>query len=444
MYDITEFVNSHPGGPQKVMLAAGGSLEPYWALYAQHQTAEVLEMLAEYRVGTLSAHDAAEVQDASDPFANDPKRHGALQINTKKPFNAEPPLTILTDNTVTPNQLFFVRNHLPVPDINPEKYVLEVAAPGMRRPVHLTLQDLKSKFEKHTVTATLMCAGNRRSEMNEIKVVKGLAWGAGAVSNARWGGVLLRDVMRYAGLTEERLNEDGVLHVQFEGADRDVAGGSYGASIPVTKAMNANGDVLLAYEMNGEELPRDHGFPVRAVVPGVVGARNVKWLTRIVASDEESHSHWQRRDYKGFSPSVDWDTVDFTASPAIQEMPVTSAISEPADGATVSADDEEVTVRGYAWSGGGRGIARVDVSLDGGKTWHVAELEGEPQRPERAWAWTLWTARLRLPEGRDKLEICCKAVDTAYNNQPDSVSPIWNLRGVLSNAWHRSRVTVTK
>ena len=443
VYDITEFIASHPGGPQKIMLAAGGALEPYWALYAQHQTQHVLELLSEYRIGSLSAEEASEVVDVKDPFSKDPKRHAALKINTKKPFNAEPPLQLLTDNLVTPNELFFVRNHLPVPDIDPDKYELEITGPNVKS-VWLSLEDLKTKFKKHTVTATLMCAGNRRSEMNEIKVVKGLEWGAAAVSNARWSGVLLRDVLQYAGLTEDKLQEAGVEHIQFEGADHDVTGSSYGASIPVAKATNTRGDVLLAYEMNEQDVPRDHGFPVRAVVPGVVGARNVKWLSKIVASDEESHSHWQRNDYKGFSPCVDWDTVDFSSAPSIQELPVTSAISEPANGSSVSADDEEVTVKGYAWSGGGRGIARVDVSLDGGNTWHVAELEGEKQKPERAWAWTQWRAILPLPEDRDKLEICCKAVDSSYNVQPDSVAPIWNLRGVLSNAWHRARVSITR
>ena len=245
-------------------------------------------------------------------------------------------------------------------------------------------------------------------------------------------------VNRYAGL-----NETGVEHIQFEGADHDITGSTYGASIPVTSALSADRDVLVAYEMNGVPIPRDHGFPVRLVAPGVVGARNVKWLNKIVSSKVESSSHWQQNDYKGFSPSVDWDTVDFKSAPAIQDLPVTSAICDPSEGAVISADDEEITLKGYAWSGGGRGIVRVDVSLDGGKTWHVANLQGE-DKLRRAWAWKLWEATLPLPEGADALEVCVKAVDSSYNTQPDSVEPIWNLRGVLSNAWHRVNVTVKR
>lgn len=243
-------------------------------------------------------------------------------------------------------------------------------------------------------------------------------------------------LIRYAGL-----DETSVEHIQFEGADHDITGSTYGASIPINTALSADRDVLVAYEMNGVPIPRDHGFPVRLVAPGVVGARNVKWLKKIVSSKEESSSHWQQNDYKGFSPSVDWDTVDFKSAPAIQDLPVTSAICDPAEGAVISADEGEISLKGYAWSGGGRGIVRVDVSLDGGKTWQAADLEGE-NKLHRAWAWKLWQATLPLPEGADSLQICVKAVDSSYNAQPDSVAPIWNLRGVLSNAWHRVNVTV--
>ena len=244
--------------------------------------------------------------------------------------------------------------------------------------------------------------------------------------------------VRYAGF-----DETGVEHIVFEGADHDITGSTYGASIPVHNALSDDRDVLVAYEMNGVPIPRDHGFPVRLVAPGVVGARNVKWLHKIISSKEECLGHWQQNDYKGFSPCVDWDTVDFSSAPAIQDLPVTSAICEPAEGTIVSADEEEITLKGYAWSGGGRAIVRVDVSLDGGKTWQVANLLGE-NKLHRAWAWKLWQATLPLPEGKDSLEICVKAVDSSYNSQPDTVAPIWNLRGVLSNAWHRVNVTVKR
>ncbi|KAM3620696.1 uncharacterized protein V6R79_000712 [Siganus canaliculatus] len=448
VYDITEFVAMHPGG-DKILLAAGGPLEPFWALYAVHNQEHVLEILSEYKVGELNAEDMKKQQsmESSDPYSADPQRHPVLHINSLKPFNAEPPPELLSDSYVTPAAIFFKRNHLPVPKVDPDSYQLQVEGlPGGS--LTLSLQDLKTRFPKHTITATLQCAGNRRSEMNKVKQVKGLNWGIAAISNATWGGARLRDVLLAAGYVPDVARS--ARHVQFEGLDRDVTGTSYGASIPLNKAVAEDGDVLLAYEMNGEELPADHGFPVRVVVPGTVGARNVKWLGKIIVSEEESSSHWQQNDYKGFSPGTDWDTVDFKSAPAIQELPIQSAITTPADGAVIDRSSEEVTVKGYAWSGGGREVVRVDVSLDGGKTWQVAQLKtsDKDQTPEpspppgRAWAWKLWEVTAPLPPEAEELEVVCKAVDNSYNMQPDSVPPIWNLRGVLSNAWHRVKVKI--
>ncbi|KAJ7999278.1 hypothetical protein DPEC_G00213770 [Dallia pectoralis] len=446
VYDITEFVSMHPGG-DKILLAAGGALEPFWALYAVHSQEHVLEILSEYKVGELSASDRQkqETGKSLDPYSTDPIRHPALHVNSLKPFNAEPPAVILSDNYITPSAIFFKRNHLPVPQVDANIYRLHVevlpgVTPGVT-PLSLSLDELKTRFPKHTVTATLQCAGNRRSEMNKVKPVKGLNWGIAAISNATWSGAKLKDVLLAAGYRPELAQL--ACHVQFEGMDRDVTGTTYGASIPLNKALSDDGDVLLAYQMNGEDLPADHGYPVRVVVPGIVGARNVKWLGRILVSQEESRSHWQQNDYKGFSPATDWDTVDFKLAPAIQELPVQSAITQPAEGAMLDRRANEVRVKGYAWSGGGREVVRVDVSLDGGQTWKVANLQsGEKPQPGRAWAWKLWELTASLPPGTQELEIVCKAVDNSYNMQPDTVAPIWNLRGVLSNAWHRVKVTV--
>lgn len=453
VYDITEFVAMHPGG-DKILLAAGGPLEPFWALYAVHNSEHVLEILSEYKVGELSAEDLKKQQQSAqslDPYASDPERHPALRVNSLKPFNAEPPPELLADSYITPSAIFFKRNHLPVPQVDVASYRLQVEGlPGGT--LTLSLDELKSRFPKHTVTATLQCAGNRRSEMNRVKPVKGLNWNATAISNATWSGARLRDVLLAAGYSPDAAR--WARHIQFEGLDQDAGGTTYGASIPLSKAVAEDGDVLLAYEMNGEPLPADHGFPLRAVVPGTVGARNVKWLGRVVVSGQESSSHWQQNDYKGFSPATDWDTVDFRSAPAIQELPVQSAVTWPPEGAAVG-DGGQVTARGYAWSGGGREVVRVDVSLDGGRTWQLARLRGGEEEvgegreaappPGRAWAWKLWEVTAPLPaDAGDELEIVCKAVDSSYNTQPDTVAPIWNLRGVLSNAWHRVRVKVQR
>ncbi|CAN0014311.1 unnamed protein product [Bubo scandiacus] len=407
VFDVTDFVELHPGGADKLLLAAGGPLEPFWALYAVHNQPHVLELLREYKVGELSPEEAPPAPDATqDPFAGDPPRHPALRVNSQKPFNAEPPAELLAERFLTPNELFFTRNHLPVPAVDPSSYRLRVEGPGGRA-LSLSLAELRSRFPKHEVTATLQCAGNRRTEMSRVRPVKGLAWDIGAISTARWGGARLRDVLLHAGFAEER---EGEWHVCFEGLDTDVGGGSLRRFHPLR--------------------PRPSARPP-----------TVKWVQRVAVSPAESPSHWQRNDYKGFCPSVDWDTVDYTTAPAIQELPVQSAITHPRPGAAVP--EGELTVKGYAWSGGGREVVRVDVSLDGGRTWRVARLAGERPAPGRAWAWVLWELEAPVTAGAE-LEIVCKAVDGSYNVQPDTVAPIWNLRGVLSNAWHRVRVTVSR
>lgn len=212
--------------------------------------------------------------------------------------------------------------------------------------------------------------------------------------------------------------------------------------------MDSRGDVILAYEMNGEPLTRDHGYPVRIICPGIVGARNVKWIRRIIVSTNESDSQWQQNDYKGFSPSTDWNTVDFTKSPAIQNMPVTSAICPNTNQRIRIDDDGCVTVKGYAWSGGGNKIIRVDVTADGGNSWHVAGLQHgvKDHLPSngRHWSWTLWSAKVPVPKGAKKVEIWSKAVDSSGNVQPESFENIWNLRGVLSNAYSRVKLNVVR
>eukprot|EP00898_Chlorokybus_atmophyticus_P009131 jgi/Chlat1/9219/Chrsp98S09289 len=409
-------------------------------MYQQHANPQVQDLLEELRIGNLAAADRATKIVMEDPYKNEPPRHRALVVRSQKPFNAEVPYTIAAEQFNTPNELFYVRNHLPVPKVDAKEYELTVTGEGAKL-LKLSLDDLKTKFKKQYVTSTVQCAGNRRNEMTRLKPVKGGEWEFGAISNATWAGAKLSDVLAEAGVD---LNS-GVQHVQFEGLDKDISSIHYGASIPADKALNPFNDVILAYEMNGEELPADHGYPVRVVVPGVVGARQVKWLSKIVTSSDESSSHWQQADYKAFSPNVDWDNVDWKAAPPIQDCPVTSAICEPLPDTHVPAGTYELMVRGYAYSGGGKGVIRVDVSGDGGKTWHTADLIKPKQPPGRVWAWTQWKVDIPLPkDASGKLELCCKAVDESYNTQPESIAPIWNLRGVINNAWHRVPVVIEK
>jgi len=242
-------------------------------------------------------------------------------------------------------------------------------------------------------------------------------------------------------MTPQSAAKDGVQHVIFEGIDE------MQASIPVEKALSPYGDVLLAYEMNGEALPAEHGFPVRLVVPGHVGVRNVKWVGKITTSSEEAVGTWQRGiSYKGLSPSVKSVKAiapeELEKIQSIQEQPVTSLILEPKDGAVSELDD--ITFRVLAWSGGGRGIVRVDVTADGGNTWHTADLkQGSEQHPLRAWAWTFWECEVPKPQGLQDgatVEICAKAIDVSYNQQPESIEHIWNIRGINNNSWPRVHI----
>lgn len=473
VYDITDWVSAHPGG-DVILRAAGQSIDPYWQIFTIHNQQHVREILDQYLIGYIHAHDLVDglppAHDIQDPFASDPQRDPRLLTHTAKPCNAEPPNQGLTDHFLTPNELFYKRNHMWVPAVEGhhlDQHTLTVELPSGDAKSY-TLHDLKTRFTTHHVTAVLQCSGNRRSDMTRhVAKTNGLQWGVGAISNAEWQGVRLADVLADAGLEvagpdddpaaadDDSLPDPGTHHVQLTGLE------AYGASIPLSTALDPRNDVILAFAMNGEPLPRDHGSPLRAVVPGHVAARSVKWLSKIVVADEESTSQWQRRDYKSFGPNernVDWDKA-----PAIQEMPVTSAITKVLVGQEVrqadkstrpgSAPDatdgrEPIALEGYAISGGGRFISRVDVSLDGGTTWDQAELLADPSAGHKAWAWKRWRylGHLGAPptevDGQRPqcTEVVVKATDNSYNTQPQTHASIFNARGNLANAWHRVKV----
>ncbi|KAJ3081736.1 hypothetical protein HDU99_004822 [Rhizoclosmatium hyalinum] len=285
---------------------------------------------------------------------------------------------------------------------------------------------------------TLQCAGNRRKEMHDAKPVKGLQWTQGAISNAIWTGVLLKDVIEQSIGPVPKEWADKIKHVQFHGAE------GYGASIPSHKALDPRGDCLLTFAMNGSPLPKDHGWPVRALVPGHVAARSVKWVTKITLAEDESESHWQQRDYKGFGPSKTLEESDYSTAVSIQEMPVQSCVTVPQPNETVPVVEGRATgIKGFAWSGGGRGIVRVDVSVDGGKTWTDAKLTRPGQEAGKEWAWTHWEASVPVTK-EGPVEIVCKAVDTSYNEQPRDMESVYNVRGVLVSAWHRVKAEAVK
>ena len=252
-------------------------------------------------------------------------------------------------------------------------------------------------------------------------------WGAGALGNGLWSGVRLADVLAEAGVA------DGAAHVAFESLDVCEKLGAtfpYGASVPLAKALAP--ETLLADAYDGQPLAPDHGAPLRALVPGVIGARSVKWLGRITVRAEESDNYFQRHAYKVFAPEVQREDADWDAEPAIEGLPLNSVIATPAPDALPAPG--RVAFRGYAYTGGGRALERVEVSTDGGATWAEAAL-GEGSR----WSWRLWTFEAELAPGA--YEVVVRASD-GKRRQPASVTATWNFKGYLHNAWPRRLLRV--
>jgi sulfite oxidase len=360
-------------------------------------------------------------------------KHPEFIVHTDTPFNGEPPAARLREHFITPRELFYVRNHGPIPLVDPSSYGLTVD--GMvERPLELSLDRIMNDFPRRTVMATLECAGNRRDELIAVAPIPGeVPWQAGAIGNTFWSGMALKEILNAAGV------RPGAQYAAFMGLEEVIREGKnagFGGSIPLDKAMG--GEVLVAFEMNGDPLTPEHGYPLRLIVPGYIGARSVKWLARITIQAEPSRNYFQAHAYQLFPPGVNAETADWSAGLQLGELGVNAAICEPADGEQVSGDT--VVVRGYAISGGRR-IARVDVSSDGGKTWQTARLVQSEER----WAWTFWEARLALrgDAARSReVEITARAFDAAANTQPPDPHQVWNFKGYMNNAWDRVRIKV--
>lgn len=351
-------------------------------------------------------------------------------VHTETPRNSEPPLDKLIASWITPNDLFYVRSHAPVPEVDVETF--QVSVEGLvDKPLRLTTRQIQEQFPKQSVVATMTCAGNRRVEHSAVREVSGVPWQAGAIGNARWEGARLSDLLRRAGVRA------GAKHVWFESVDRVEDGGKvfpFGGSIPIEKAMADAASMpgtLVAYGMNEQPLPPHHGFPLRTVVPGYIGARSVKWLGKIVVSDRPSPNYYVADAYK----LVQEGAVDeWAGAPPIYNYPINAVTCLPAAGAKVSPGS--LAVEGYTLAPGepGRTVARVEVSADGGRHWLRARFTS----PAREFCWQLW--RAEVPVRPETTELIVRATDSAGNMQPQSV--FWNLKGYLFNAFHRTPIQV--
>ena len=351
-----------------------------------------------------------------------------LIVHSTHPLNAEPPLHRLRGDFVTGVASFYIRSHGDMPGLDPATHRVRVTG-RVARPLDLTLGDLEAGFAPKSVMAVLQCAGNRRADLQGVGRTSGDPWAPGAIGHAEWTGAALADVLQAAGVS----GTSG-LHVAFEGADIAENEGArdapFGVSIPLAKALS--GDVLLAWAMNGEPLAREHGAPLRVVVPGYAGVRSTKWVREIRVQDRPSDAFQQAHDYLLFPPDMRAATQDPARGATIDEMPLNAAICEPAPGASLP--QGRTTIRGYAIATD-RAIARVDVSMDGGRQWRQATIE---DHGGARWSWTFWHATLDLPAGDHELVV--RAWDAAGQTQPARPDDVWNFKGYLSAAWHRVRV----
>jgi sulfite oxidase len=330
----------------------------------------------------------------------------------------------LAERPLTATDAFYVRGHAAVPEIDPKAWRLHVHG-VVERELDLSLVTLREAFREREVTATLQCAGNRRSGLIAIRDIPGEApWGPGATGTATWSGVALSEVLALAGPLRE------AAHVGFEGADvcaEAEPAQRFGGSIPLEKACRP--EVLLAWGMNGEPLPLVHGAPLRVVVPGYIGARSVKWLERIEVRSTPWLGYFQHVAYRLLPED---GTPGPGAGMPLGLVALNSDVLTPADGETVPAG--AVEVRGYAFAGGERHVARVDVSLDGGASWSQAELLEDLGR----WAWRTWRITLNLAPGEH--EILVRAWDSSAATQPEDDATLWNPGGYVNNARPRIRV----
>jgi sulfite oxidase len=355
-------------------------------------------------------------------------KHASMLVRQEQPYNAEPPAELLVETHCTPPELFFVRNHGAVAQVDANSFRLTIAG-QVFKPLRISMKELRNNFPKTTVTATMQCAGNRRTDFLSLAPIPGeVPWAAQAIGNATWGGVAVAELLRAAELKSD------ARHIEFCGLDQIEGKGAkfgFGGSIPLGKAMSP--EVILAYEMNGSPLPPIHGFPLRAVVPGYLGARSVKWLSDIDVRREPSANYFQAHAYKMFAPHVTEQTADWTKGEVIEEMPVNSVICLPRPGASLLVGRADI--RGYAIGTGGDRIDEVQVSTDGGATWKAANLQSRDR-----WAWSLWRLSLELRAGTYHLVV--RARDSSGNTQPADASSIWNFKGYRNNAWHHVQMQV--
>ncbi|MBL9170516.1 MAG: molybdopterin-dependent oxidoreductase [Verrucomicrobiales bacterium] len=383
-------------------------------------------------VPSLRAEEATELpfDNGERPLVRYPQKRPMLRL-TSRPPQLETPFSVYGEGVLTPNDAFFVRYHLalsPPPEASLRPDAFQVTVQGkVQQPLKLSVADLKSQFDAVEVVAVNQCSGNSRG-FSQPRVPGGQS-GNGAMGNARWRGVRLKDVLNKAGLAA------GARQVTFNGLDKPLLPQTpdFVKALDVDHALD--GDVMLAYEMNGEELPWLNGYPLRLVVPGHYGTYWIKHLHEITVVDEVYAGYWMSTAYR--IPDNACGCLEPGTAPTktvpIQRFNVRSFITSPAEGSRVSSG-EPVTVRGIAFDGG-YGIAQVLVSDDGGTTWRQADL-GKDLGKYSFREWSLPYVSKR----KGTVELLVKATNRLGQSQP--MDPLWNPAGYLRNVVERVRLEV--
>ena len=360
-----------------------------------------------------------------------PGKDGLIVLNDR-PINAETPAHLL-DDRVTPASRLFVRNNGTPPTmsaIDLDEWMLEISGESVEQDVTFTIAELKSRFEHHTYQLQLECGGNGRSEF--LPPAAGNQWSVGAVGCPEWTGVRLRDVIDVAGVKND------AVYIGYYGADVHLSGDPGKATIsrgvPMHKALED--ETLIAWAMNGEDIPLQNGYPLRLVCSGWPASVSGKWLNRIVVRNKvHDGPKMTGTSYRVPCESVAPGTVVPDEEMCIIEsMPVKSLVTYPKSGLE-QAVGESLAVRGHAWAGD-LSVSEMFVSIDFGATWQAAALEA----PANRFAWQHWHTEIEFPE-TGYYEIWARATDSAGRSQP-MVLPGWNPKGYLNNACHRIAVQV--
>jgi DMSO/TMAO reductase YedYZ molybdopterin-dependent catalytic subunit len=323
---------------------------------------------------------------------------------------------------LTPVGLHYLLIHFDIPQVDAESWRLEIGG-EVREPLSLSLDDVKQR-PRASVACTLECAGNGRARLAPRPLSQ--PWLEEAVGNAEWAGTPLAPLLEEAGV------EDAAVEVLFTGLDRGVQGEvehAYERSLPVDEARRP--EVLLAYEVNGQPLPPQHGFPLRLIVPGWYGMTHVKWLERITVLTEPFEGYQQAKQYRTKQ------SEDELGDPVTRMLPrsllIPPGIPDFPDRRRFLAPGP-CTLEGRAWSGNGP-VTSVEMSVDGGQSWADASLD----EPTGEFGWRRWTYDWDDVEPGD-YELCSRATDAAGNTQP--AEPTWNFGGYVNNAVQRVLVTV--